>query len=161
MKLSYRLSHTAIESSADAEALLLITISAPVDAVKRRPVNLGVALDRSGSMAGEPLEIAKAALGQFVGQLLPEDRLTVVAFDDTAIPIISAKKATDKAALRSAIAAIEDGGMTNLSAGWLAAADLVSREAEPDRRHWIRLRRRRHGAHLRAERWQYAPSRHA
>ncbi len=132
MKLSYRLSHTAIESSADAEALLLITISAPVDTVKRRPVNLGVALDRSGSMAGEPLAIAKAALGQFVGQLLPEDRLTVVAFDDTAVPIISAKKATDKAALRSAIGAIEVGGMTNLSAGWLAASDLVSREAEPE-----------------------------
>ncbi len=132
MKLSYRLSRTAIESSADAEALLLITISAPVDTVSRRPVNLGVALDRSGSMAGEPIEIAKAALGQFVGQLLPEDRLTVVAFDDTAVPIISAKRATDKAALRSAIAAIEVGGMTNLSGGWLAASQLVSRKAKDE-----------------------------
>ena len=132
MKLSYRLSRTAIESSADAEALLLITISAPVDIVSRRPVNLGVALDRSGSMAGEPLEIAKNALGQFVGQLLPEDRLTVVAFDDTAVPIISAKKATDKAALRSAIAAIQIGGMTNLSGGWLATSQLVSRKAKDE-----------------------------
>ena len=130
MKLSYRLSRTAIESSADAEALLLITISAPVDTVKRRPVNLGVALDRSGSMAGEPLAIAKAALEQFVSQLLPDDRLTVVAFDDTAVPIVSAKKANDKAALRSAIGAIEVGGMTNLSAGWLSASELVAREAE-------------------------------
>ena len=92
MKLSYRLSRTAIESSADAEALLLITISAPVDTMKRRPVNLGVALDRSGSMAGEPLAIAKAALEQFVSQLLPDDRLTVVAFDDTAVPIVLGEK---------------------------------------------------------------------
>ena len=98
----------------------------------RRPVNLGVALDRSGSMAGEPLEIAKAALGQFVGQLLPEDRLTVVAFDDTAVPIISAKKATTKRRCDRQLGAIEVGGMTNLSAGWLAASDLVSREAEPE-----------------------------
>jgi Ca-activated chloride channel family protein len=132
VKLSYRLSHAAIPSSTDAEALLLITISAPIGKIERRPVNLGVALDRSGSMSGEPLAIAKAALGQFVDQLLPEDRLTVVAFDDVAVPIVSGQKATDKTAIRNAIAGIDVGGMTNLSAGWLAVSENVALAADPD-----------------------------
>jgi Ca-activated chloride channel homolog len=129
VKLAYRLSHPAIDSGADAEALLLITISAPPGTSTRKPVNLGVALDRSGSMAGEPLAIAKRALGQFVDQLLPDDRLTVIAFDDTAFPVVSAQHATDKAALRAAIASIEPGGTTNLSAGWLSASGTVSKHA--------------------------------
>lgn len=131
MKLSYRLSHAAIDSGSEAEAFLLITISAPAGTQNRRPVNLGVALDRSGSMAGEPLAIAKRALGQVVDQLLPDDRLTIVAFADTAFPVVSAQNATDKAALRAAIDGIEPGGMTNLSAGWLSASDRVSRHAAP------------------------------
>ena len=131
MQLSYRLAHPAIESTEDAEALMLVTLMAPVGTTQRRPVNLAVAIDRSGSMSGAPLAIAKAALSQFVDQLLPTDRLTIVAFDDHATPIISGQTATDKAALRAAINAIGTGGMTNLSAGWLMAADLVAKHADP------------------------------
>ena len=131
MKLSYRLSQSAIPASADAEVLLLITMSAPLGKIERRPVNLGVALDRSGSMSGEPLAIAKAALGQFVDQLLPEDRLTIVAFDDLATPVVSGQKASDKPAIRMAIADIAVGGMTNLSAGWLSTSEIVASAADP------------------------------
>jgi Ca-activated chloride channel family protein len=131
VKLSYRLSHSAIPASADAEALLLVTISAPLGKIERRPVNLGVALDRSGSMDGEPLAIAKAALGQFVDQLLPEDRLTIVAFDDIATPVVMGQKASDKSAIRMAITGIEVGGMTNLSAGWLSTSEIVASAADP------------------------------
>jgi Ca-activated chloride channel family protein len=131
VKLSYRLSHSSIPASADAEALLLVTISAPLGKIERRPVNLGVALDRSGSMSGEPLAIAKAALEQFVDQLLPEDRLTIVAFDDLATPVVTGQKASDKAAIRMAIAGIDVGGMTNLSAGWLSTSDIVASAADP------------------------------
>jgi Ca-activated chloride channel family protein len=130
VKLSYRLSHSAIPASADAEALLLITISAPLGKIERRPVNFGVALDRSGSMSGEPLAIAKSALGRFVDQLLPEDRLTVVAFDDLATPVVSGQKAGDKPAIRMAIADIAVGGMTNFSAGWLSTSELVASAAD-------------------------------
>ncbi len=82
-------------------------------------------------MSGEPLAIAKAALGQFVDQLLPEDRLTIVAFDDLATPVVSGQKANDKSAIRMAIAGIDVGGMTNLSAGWLSTSGIVASAADP------------------------------
>jgi hypothetical protein len=60
VNLSYHLSQAAIPVSKDADALFLLTISAPQGTLERRPVNLDVTLDRSSSMNREPLAIAKS-----------------------------------------------------------------------------------------------------
>jgi Ca-activated chloride channel family protein len=76
-------------------------------------------------MSGAPLATAKAALNAFLDQLVPHDRLTLVAFDDDVTVVARALPAAEKWQLQGAIASIEAGDMTNLSGGWLAAADAV------------------------------------
>jgi Ca-activated chloride channel homolog len=124
VELTYRLAHPVTPTAA-AKALVLVTARAPEIPLKRRPLHLAIVLDRSGSMNGAPLATAKAALTKFVDQLVPQDRLTLVAFDDHVEVLAKAMPVSEKWQLHGTIAAIETGGMTNLSGGWLAAADAV------------------------------------
>ncbi|MEZ4240002.1 MAG: hypothetical protein R3F59_28400 [Myxococcota bacterium] len=55
---------------------------APEDAAARRPTDLVVVMDRSGSMEGGKLEDAKAAARVLIGQLGPDDHFTLVFSDD-------------------------------------------------------------------------------
>lgn len=48
------------------------------------PVGVVLAIDASGSMAGEPIEAAVAAAQSFVDQARPSDRIAIVAFADEA-----------------------------------------------------------------------------
>ena len=50
---------------------------------ERVPVSLGIVLDTSGSMDGEKMQAAKAALNRFLYDLLdPEDEIFLYTFDD-------------------------------------------------------------------------------
>jgi Ca-activated chloride channel homolog len=124
MELTYRLAHPVTPTAAST-ALLLVSMRAPEMPLKRRPLHLAIVLDRSGSMGGTPLATAKAALSKFLDQLIPQDRLTLVAFNDQVEVLAKAMPAAEKWALHGAIASIEADGMTNLSGGWLAAAEAV------------------------------------
>lgn len=82
-------------------------------------VNLGLLLDTSGSMAGEPIEQARAAVHTLVDQLRPHDRLTVVTFDSRA-QLVQASATIDDVDLRALhgrIDAIQAQGTTDLAAG--------------------------------------------
>jgi Ca-activated chloride channel family protein len=133
MELTYRLAHPATPTHDGSGALLLVTVRAPALPLKRRPMHLGIALDRSGSMHGPALETAKVALRQFLGQLVADDKLTLVAFNEETSILAGAMPACDKSGLESAIGSMRASGMTNLSGGWLAAADLLTRSETPGR----------------------------
>lgn len=82
-------------------------------------VNLGLLLDTSGSMAGEPIEQARAAVHALVDELRPQDRLTVVTFDSRA-QLVQASAKIDDVDLRSLHARIDEiraEGTTDLAAG--------------------------------------------
>jgi Ca-activated chloride channel family protein len=88
-----------------------------------RPAAFAIALDRSGSMAGEPLRLAREACAAVVRNLRPDDLFTLVVFDDSAQVVIPLQKPTDRHGLIAAIGQITDGGSTNLMAGWLLGRD--------------------------------------
>lgn len=96
---------------------LLITVSGerPVD---RPPINVSLVLDRSGSMSGEPLRAAREAALRFLGFLGPDDRASVVTFDDE-VRTVFGPGAGDDPAAGEAVRRIRSGGTTNLSGGWL------------------------------------------
>jgi Ca-activated chloride channel family protein len=85
---------------------------------ERPPINVSLVLDRSGSMAGEPLQAAREAALRFLGFLGPSDRVSVVTFDDAVRTEFGPGAGNDPAA-REAVQRIRDRGTTNLSGGWL------------------------------------------
>lgn len=97
--------------------LQLEAATRPADA--EIPVNLGVLLDTSGSMAGEPIEQARAAVHALVDQLGPNDRLTLVTFDSRAQLVLpqTVLDDADLDALHERIDDIRAEGTTDLAAG--------------------------------------------
>ena len=95
----------------------------PVDNPRPQPAAFCVVLDRSGSMSGQPLAHAKAAAAFAVKNLRPRDQFALVVFDDAAQTVIPLQPATNKTALLARIGRIEEGGSTNLSAGWMLGRD--------------------------------------
>jgi Ca-activated chloride channel homolog len=99
------------------------------------PVNLCLALDRSGSMAGEKLRAMKEAAAGLFERLGPRDSLAIVVFDDEdpAELVIPASMITDREALRKKIASIEERGGTHMSTGMRLALQELRRVQSPER----------------------------
>ena len=67
----------AVRSDAATTLDVLVKITAPSQLnVTRPPLNLGLVIDRSGSMAGGKIEHARQAAIFAVQQLLPTDRVS-------------------------------------------------------------------------------------
>jgi Ca-activated chloride channel family protein len=97
------------------------------------PTDLIVILDRSGSMQGEKIEYARAAVATLIGQLNPKDRFALVAYSSAAHLSIPLTPASPKARefWRREVRRIQPNGGTNMSAGIDVAVRTVetSREA--------------------------------
>src|SRR4051812_50061872 len=107
----------AIEAEDQISALRELAAPAAKSSQTRPPSTLQVVLDRSGSMAGEPLESAKAALIDLVGRLEPTDNFGLVVFDDEVHVAVPAAPLADTDVVRSLIASIAPGGPRTPMAG--------------------------------------------
>jgi Ca-activated chloride channel family protein len=103
----------------------------------RLPLNLGVVIDRSGSMYDERrLEFVIEAVKFLVDNLGPDDRVSIVVFADTAKVVLTPEQARDRAAVKRAlddIDLLEIGGGTQMALGMRAAIDEVKKNLAPDR----------------------------
>ena len=78
---------------------------------QRVPVSLGVLLDASDSMRGQPVVDARSALERFVGDLLlPNDEVFVATFNHR--PRLAARWTTPPTALRNVLAGLKPSGGT-------------------------------------------------
>ncbi|HLH75553.1 MAG TPA: VWA domain-containing protein [Candidatus Binataceae bacterium] len=102
----------------------------------RLPLNLGVVLDRSGSMYDERrLEFVIEAVKFLIDNLNPEDKVTIVAFADKA-QVLTSGAADDKAGAKRAIDDIdllEIGGGTQMALGMRAAITEVRKNLGAER----------------------------
>ena len=83
-------------------------------------------LDRSGSMIGPKIEMAKEAAKEALQLLSPQDYVGVIAFDSEAFWVSPMQPATDKNAIADKISTIEPGGGTNMIPGLQMAYDALS-----------------------------------
>jgi len=125
-------------SSAENFVLYLLMEAKPQGQGVRLPLNLGIVLDRSGSMYDEKrLDYVVEAVKYLIDHLGPEDRAAVVAFADTAAVVATADQVlNDKARVKKAIDdldLLEIGGGTQMALGMAAALAEVERSYSPNR----------------------------
>lgn len=141
MKVNYTLSQSpiALNHAANVDLIVSFQGSDRKDPSSRRPLNLSLVLDRSGSMAGQPLRYAISAAQKLVEYLTPEDILSVVIYDDTPEVILPAQPIQNPSEIKKQIGKIRAGGCTNLSGGWLRGCDLVKANQSPERLNRVLL----------------------
>lgn len=116
----------------DGSATLMIRIVAPGAArsgALRPPIDLAFVIDRSGSMAGRPIELAKQAVSQAVGMLDQRDRAALVVFDDhiDLLHRLGDVDARQRNNLRQSLGRVTARGSTDLCGGWLMGCRELAR----------------------------------
>lgn len=97
------------------------------------PVNLGLLLDRSGSMAGDKIHSLRAAVKLVLARLSAQDLVSVVLFDDNVDTLLACQPVGDPAQMEAMIDRITDRGGTTLSKGMRRALDEMRRGLASDR----------------------------
>ncbi len=86
-------------------------------------VALVLVIDRSGSMGGQKIEMAKEAAKASSMMLSSSDQIGIIAHDSGAIPIIPLTRASNRMRIQNAIATITAGGGTDIFPAYKMAGD--------------------------------------
>jgi Ca-activated chloride channel homolog len=120
--LTLQTDRTLVRSSAASTRYLLATVTATVAArtPERPPLDVAFVIDRSGSMGGDKIVLAREAVLEGVGMLRDTDRFSVVSFDDHIDVVVPVTTATHEAKREAEqrVRMIDARGSTNLGDGW-------------------------------------------
>jgi len=124
--------------SEEGTFMLVVTPKAEVEKSDVIGRDIVFVMDISGSMQGDPLEQTKHALMHILGELNPDDRFDVVAFDDQASPFFGDLRRADGSTTgdaRDRVSELKSRGGTNILNAMKKALDLLaaSRTAVDDR----------------------------
>ncbi len=108
------------------EEILPVKLKAP-DQEEFQSSALALVIDRSGSMAGQKIEICKAAAVASAELLTNKDFIGVYAFDSQVHEIVPMTKVTSISTIASQIALIGSGGGTNAYPGIVRAREELNR----------------------------------
>lgn len=141
MHIEARFGHSEVPYEHEVETHLVVSLTGEESGDQQRP-RLGIipVLDRTGSMHGEKLRTATAALAHLCGFLDPEDALGLVTFSETAETPLE-PDANQRDRYMSALGEIRADGMTNLAAGLTRGVELAKHLADEwrDTRYEIRV----------------------
>ncbi len=112
--------------------LIMLGMNTPIDPaeLERLPLNLAIAVDTSGSMSGESIQYLREGLYRMLDDLGPDDRVSIVAFDDEAELLVESVTGDDPE-LTLAIGSLEADGSTNIYDGLRVAYETVEAHADP------------------------------
>ena len=136
-----RTDRSLVRAEARSTRFVLLRATAPKErkrAAKKAPerpaVCVAFVLDRSGSMAGTKLALAKHAVDRALIGLDPKDRFAIVTYDDHIETIAPSQLATDanKRAARLALQTVDPRGSTDLHRGWTRGADAIREHLAPE-----------------------------
>lgn len=125
MKTALKFAKKVFQPGAGLPVDLVVEVTAPAaEPLDRMPLDVALVIDRSGSMAGAPLENVKSAVIGLLRHLGPDDRIAVVAFDSK-VEVILPLANHDITAAQRTISQLQTRGSTNLSGGWLEGLRLL------------------------------------
>jgi Ca-activated chloride channel family protein len=136
MRFDVQIDRQLIRAGARSDRYVLVQLTVPLgDRAKERPlVNLGLVLDRSGSMSGTKIRLVRQAAEQAIRTLSERDRFSLVVYDNEIDVLAESRQATPEAKrwaidrLRS----IDARGTTALHEGWLRGAEQVALHQTPE-----------------------------
>ena len=130
MDYSIRIDRHLIRAAGGSIRYALVSIVAPQAPPKagREPLHASLVLDRSGSMGGQKIVLAREAVRLALQALRPADRFSLVAYDDEITTVVESTKATAEARRNAKVklAAIDARGSTDLHGGWLAGCNQLT-----------------------------------
>jgi Ca-activated chloride channel family protein len=113
-----------------------VSLTAPQGTPRREraPVNIALVLDRSGSMGGTKILLAREAAERALQMLRPTDRFSLVVYDDRIDMLVESTPATSEAVRNAQRRLHEIGarGSTNLGDGWLRGCEQVAAHTTAD-----------------------------
>lgn len=128
--INVRIDRNLIRTAGSSRRYVLVDVEAPEAPVRegRVPVNIALVIDRSGSMGRSKISLARKAAVQAVRMLRPEDRFSVVIYDDAVDVLVSSTEATPEArdAAIRLLRGVEARSGTDLSTGWLTGCEQVA-----------------------------------
>jgi Ca-activated chloride channel homolog len=103
--------------------LVQLGLNTPIDpaTIERPPLHLVLAVDQGASMAGAPITFVKAGLDRMLDALMPEDKISLVTYSNTAHVVLQEVPATDFMTLVNAFDGIKAIGSSNLYDGMFTA----------------------------------------
>jgi len=132
-----------IRASGGSDRFVLVRFTAPESRTSgpRPPLNVAFVLDRSGSMAGQKIALAKDAVERSIALLKPTDRFSIVVYDEIIDVVFESAPASAEAKrnARERLQKIDARGSTDLGAGWLRGCEQVA--ARLDDRQLTRVMR--------------------
>jgi Ca-activated chloride channel family protein len=125
-----RTDRSLIRAAARSVRHVVVTVVAAVAerTAVRPPLDVAFVLDRSGSMGGEKIVLARDAILQGIAMLSPADRFAVVAYDDEIDVVMALTPASPGARERAEarLREIDARNSTDLGGGWLAGCQQLA-----------------------------------
>jgi Ca-activated chloride channel family protein len=136
MTLTTRIDRGLIRARANSVRYILARIGAPPAPARenRLPVNLAFVLDRSGSMAGDKIRLAREAVVTALRSLREVDRFALVVYDNVVDLVMPSTPAGAEARRRAEelLRAIDARGTTDLGGGWLLGCEQVAQALDDE-----------------------------
>ncbi len=116
------------------QVYLQLSVCVPgVTSRERKPMNVSVVLDRSGSMSDQgKLEYAKEALCTLVDRLHEKDILSIVIYDDVIDVLRPAGRVGNKEQIKRIVRRIQPRNSTNLGGGMVEGYQQVERNVDKE-----------------------------